>query len=465
MFQRFVIGVERGLPLPGCLGRPTPEKGFFGCFFHVGPPAQESYAYGSSVTAQDLIALFEGRGTQPGFFRESARGARVGIRTCWSSCRRGLLNSALGCVFPPAKPERAHTNDGSFGAMTTMPIPTKIACPTMAGTLAHPVGTASTSPGGGFLVAASSESTRVSIWSADGQHREEDLGCAFDCTSASIDGRGKLVAFIGPKTGQLGVFDLSERRWVGVEQESGSVAGAFDEQSRLWVVRATREGFVAELRAAETAELLASTSFGSSYFAAGGAWLQPGPRPNTALVETYSGQSEQEYYLCSFGPGGRMLAKHLPILDGDQHVFLSERARFVVSLDHEDPAVIRYTLAFEGGSTRLPWPDYDELKCEDERPGYQCAFLDETHALVSSSEGRLFVLDVASMAFASEIHVDGHAPVPMSIKYPTLAEPGLVSDLVAFGRCGAFVVALFAEGARAPAPSYVLLPVAALLGS
>lgn len=90
-------------------------------------------------------------------------------------------------------------------------------------------------------------------------------------------------------------------------------------------------------------------------------------------------------------------------------------------------------------------------------PGYHCCFLDAVHAVVGSSEGSMFVLDSANTEFLWELEVAGHAPVPLAVKYPTLAGSALVSNLIAFDRCGHSVVAFFAEGQGSPT-SYAVRP-------
>ena len=77
----------------------------------------------------------------------------------------------------------------------------------------------------------------------------------------------------------------------------------------------------------------------------------------------------------------------------------------------------------------------------------------------------MFVLDSANMDFLCELHVEGCAPVPLSVKYPTPEGPGPASDLIAFDRCGDSVLACFAESDSVPAPSYVSLLIAAILGA
>lgn len=243
------------------------------------------------------------------------------------------------------------------------------------------------------------------------------------------------------------------------------MACAFDATGRLWTVRASREGFVMELRAPGSAELLAAAPFSNAYYAAGGAALRPGASKDSALIETYSGQSEQQYHLCSLVPESRLVIEHVSSFDGDQQVFVSDEGTFAISLDHCEPSVVRYPPGFASEQTRRAWPDYDENECEDERPGYHCTFLDAAHALVSSSEGRMFLLNTAELGFASELHVAGHAPVPVSVKYPTLSTPGLASDLITFERCEDSLIAFFAENRRSSAPSYVVLPITAILAN
>lgn len=293
-----------------------------------------------------------------------------------------------------------------------MSLPINIVVPTSAGKLAHPVGAASASPGGRFLVAASSDSTRISVFSAASPEPQMlDVKRQFDCLTLAIDAHGEQLAFVERGSRRLCVFDLVSAQPAFVEHESPPVACSFDARGRLWTVRLRPEGFVMEIRAPGTAEVLAAAAFSDGYHAAGGAFLRSGTWQESVLVETYSGQSEQAFHVCTLVSENCLSIEHVPILDGNQQVFVSSDGSCAISLDHGDPAVVRYSSGFELEQSRIPWPDYDEGESEDESPGYASSFLDAVHALVSSSEGRLFLLGVEEMEFVSELHVEGHAPV------------------------------------------------------
>jgi hypothetical protein len=303
----------------------------------------------------------------------------------------------------------------------------------------------------------------MTLFSEHGRRvRSLALSHSIDCMTVSVSADGRDLAFVEPDSGALWVLDVDTGHEAEVARESAVTSCRFDVESRLWTVRALPEGFVVELRAAGTHALVASAAFGDAYFAAGGACIHRGPDSRSVLLETYSGQSEQEHYLCEWGEGARLRIQHFPALDGNESVFAAEAGELAVSFDHSDPAVVTCRIPPGEPITRVPWPDYVEEDGEDERPGYDACFLNRTHVLVGSQEGRLFVFDAPRGTFVSEIHVEGHAPVPLSEKYPSLSDQGLVSDLASFGRCGESVVAFFAGAHRASA-DYVVLPITELL--
>jgi hypothetical protein len=73
----------------------------------------------------------------------------------------------------------------------------------------------------------------------------------------------------------------------------------------------------------------------------------------------------------------------------------------------------------------LRWP-FDDM---DNQIGDVVQFVDPERALLPSTSGRLYLVDLTKMEIADEVGVHGHEPRPISEVYPNLHEPGLCSDL------------------------------------
>ncbi|MCJ8331562.1 MAG: hypothetical protein MJH11_16495 [Lentisphaeria bacterium] len=228
----------------------------------------------------------------------------------------------------------------------------------------------------------------------------------------------------------------------------------------MWSIRRESESFVVEVRSSGTWELVSQVSISDSYFADGGAEFRPEGAGNTAFIGVYSGQSEQENYLCRFD-SGTLSAQCISSMDGDQFVFAS--GENLITLDHGNCQVAR----FDGSgkcTSKIVWPDYSEDGAEDERPGYYACYLDDHHFLAGSSEGRLFVLGLDPLRIAIEVTIEGFEPVPLAERYPTLSEiEGFGSDLRYFGRCGGDIYFFFAKSHQSETHQLAIVPVLDLL--
>lgn len=345
--------------------------------------------------------------------------------------------------------------------MSKPSLETNLVTPVQSFTVPYPVDHLVASPGERYLVATSPEATVVLVLSEAGQRHELELPRPTSSLCTSIDSTGSLLAFVNADDSQLQVRYLKSGQQVTVQHHSEVVDVRFDGQGRLWTIRRGAERFVVELRAAESWEVIADSEFSDDYFREGGAWLRSSSSGEGMFVAAYSGQSEMENYLCEVKHGS-LLTRHIQAMDGDQFIFPAPDNATALTLDHEVCEIACYSSPYSTAIARLPWPDYEE--CENERPGYYGCYLDGDHFLAGSSEGRLFLIQLAPLQIKKEIQVAGHVPVPASIKYPSLADAfGLVSDLTVFGRCGDSVVAFFARDHRSPCPQLVILPIPDLI--
>jgi hypothetical protein len=109
--------------------------------------------------------------------------------------------------------------------------------------------------------------------------------------------------------------------------------------------------------------------------------------------------------------------------------FSPDGATVLVSSDLKE--LLRFS--YPGGEllSTLQWPD------EEESAGEHMAFLDQETALVSSTEGRLYIVDLRDGTLRAEVAVPAHLPRPTNELYPILAdETTLVSDLGYFHALG-----------------------------
>lgn len=338
---------------------------------------------------------------------------------------------------------------------------TNLVTPAQSSIVPHPVGHLTASPGERYLVADSSGATVVSVLSEAGQRQELELAQPTGSLCLSIDATGSFLAFANAYDNRLYLRHLKSGQQVTIQHRSEVVDVRFDGQGRLWTIRRGATRFVVELRAAESWEMLADSEFSDDYFREGSAELRPSSSGEAMFVAAYSGQSETENHLCEV-KSDSLLIRHISTMDGEQYVFPAPDGAMALTLDRETCEIACFSSPFNMELARLPWPDYEE--CEDERPGYYGCYLDDGHFLAGSSEGRLFLIQLAPFQIKKEIQVVGHIPVPASIKYPSLSDGcGLFSNLTVFGRCGNSVAAFFAENYQSPFSHLVILPIPDLI--
>jgi len=73
----------------------------------------------------------------------------------------------------------------------------------------------------------------------------------------------------------------------------------------------------------------------------------------------------------------------------------------------------------------MRWP-FDDM---DNQIGETVLFADPAYALLSSTAGRLYLINLTKMAIEDEISIRGHEPKRTSDVYPTLDNEGMCSDL------------------------------------
>jgi len=140
--------------------------------------------------------------------------------------------------------------------------------------------------------------------------------------------------------------------------------------------------------------------FGDSTFL-----LFPHPLPNSVVVWVAAGQDGQALFFAS--------------LDGETiQVNLFEEQDFI-----SPPAFSQngreFLIAADGNLYRYLYPNgpllaqMDQL-AEDEHAGENICYLDDGHALMTSTAGKMFIVDVFKMKVVDEVRIEGEDPRPVS---------------------------------------------------
>jgi hypothetical protein len=212
----------------------------------------------------------------------------------------------------------------------------------------------------------------------------------------------------------------------------------FDLQGNLWCVAPVSPSHI-ELQCREAgswavvARTILEDPFGcssSSFFVTPdpdvlGLWIAAGQDGQRVYWISRNGEIEveAEEFLCDttppmFGPSGKDL-----LVNGDYS-----------SID-------RYSFPDVEELGSCTWPLEDN---EDDCFAESIAYIDNLLALVSSRDGRLFVIDLNTMSVIHEVEVAGHEPRSCDAIYPALAEEtGLCSDISYFRSFGDSLLMIF----------------------
>jgi hypothetical protein len=140
--------------------------------------------------------------------------------------------------------------------------------------------------------------------------------------------------------------------------------------------------------------------FGDSTFL-----LFPHPLPNSVVIWAAAGQDGQVLFWASLD------GETIQVSPFDQQDFTLPPAF--------SPSGKEFLIISEGQLYRYEYPNgpllaqMDQL-AEDEYAGENICYLDDRHALVTSAEGKLFVVDVVDMKVHDEVSLVGEDPRPVS---------------------------------------------------
>jgi hypothetical protein len=140
--------------------------------------------------------------------------------------------------------------------------------------------------------------------------------------------------------------------------------------------------------------------FGDSTFL-----LFPHPVPNSAVVWAAAGQDGQVLFWAS--------------LDGETIQVNRLEEQDFTSPPAFSPSGKEFLITTDGNFYRYTYPNGPllaqmDLSAEDEYAGEDICYLDDRHALVTSAEGKLFVVDVVDMKVHDEVSLVGADPRPVS---------------------------------------------------
>lgn len=198
--------------------------------------------------------------------------------------------------------------------------------------------------------------------------------------------------------------------------------------SALWVVRYIGDGRL-ELQIRDTrtwqirrqvvlSEPAPPTSF----------YLSAHPEYEIVVVWAAAGQDGQWVYW-AYDDGDRIRVSEAPqLVETSPPEFHPSGSEFLVI---REETLVRYSFPDCNEIGALQWPE------SDHGIGYSTCYVSDRNALVSSSEGRIYLVDLGTMCISDEIYVQGHEPRPCRELYPILnGEYHLCSDLQWFVRVG-----------------------------
>ncbi|MCE9554491.1 MAG: hypothetical protein K8T91_14090 [Planctomycetes bacterium] len=160
------------------------------------------------------------------------------------------------------------------------------------------------------------------------------------------------------------------------------------------------------------------------------AFLDWHPNRSTVSIWAPAGQDGQWVFWAVLEDGHLTVSRAVAVVNTTWPAFHASGKEFVVVKD-------LYTVA------RFSFPEcalLGELEWDeslDDGLGDFCCYIADTKVAVSSTNGRLFVVDLTDMSFAGEISVAGHPPRACHELYPMLKENAeLIGDLQFFQRLG-----------------------------
>ncbi|MGO8672312.1 MAG: hypothetical protein ACLQVD_13225 [Capsulimonadaceae bacterium] len=169
--------------------------------------------------------------------------------------------------------------------------------------------------------------------------------------------------------------------------------------------------------------------------------IEPSGQPGTAFLTLTTGQEGQLVYWLEAAPE-RVGCRLEDGLEDAVYPVVAPSGSEMLALTDE-MTLSRFSVPDVALLGQCRWPGWDDMEGHEDGFGFSTAYLNDTLALVNSSQGRLFFLDVPAMQLAGEVAVEGHEPVPASTLYGAAFGDQLCTDLHHFYRHGDNLVFVF----------------------
>jgi hypothetical protein len=283
-----------------------------------------------------------------------------------------------------------------------------------------------------FYVAASVDGQRVVALTSDGhgsfidQRSVRVLNVREKPNQIALDSAGRVLAVASDR----GLFLLDTSTGEVIARDTGVFQGCHFSaaDAHLWVARPRdKHHGVVELRDARTLRINAEETlrdpFGDSAF-----MLFPNPGPLAVSIWAAAGQDGQCLFWAKADGATVSVDPFDELMEVSPPDFASDGGSFIAVVD---ASVTRYSYPDGRLLATIPWPHGEEDPIGD-----GAFFVTREKAIVTSNEGRMYMLDLKRGVILEEVAVSGHTPRPVRELYPSLAhETGLCTDM-------AFVVSL-----------------------
>ncbi len=226
---------------------------------------------------------------------------------------------------------------------------------------------------------------------------------------------GTIGAVAVAPDGQTLAWVADAQLWIGRPDEAVGVsaptaAAARWRDTALWVVGGTGLDVEVEVRD-RAGQVLRSTEF-PDMFGDSSLMLFDTAASSQLVVWVAAGQDGQESWLVE-DDGTRLSARLLPGEDQIPPAFSADGSWFVGSDDY----LTRYSWPAGVELGRLDWPD----AMTDDPAGTRLAVLPREHAAWQSENGRLLIVDLATMRFVDEVTISGYPLRTVEDFFPRLA--------------------------------------------
>lgn len=195
---------------------------------------------------------------------------------------------------------------------------------------------------------------------------------------------------------------------------SGNFIGCHAVTNYIWAANSLGDVVEVSLHDPATGELLRSTTL-EDPFGGSAVMFFAHPTAQRTVIWLAAGQDGQTAYLAN--DDGRMIrASEIPPRDHLPPTFLADGNTYLTAGDEQ----LEHRRSPTGDSiAALSWPTIEDEELEDP-PGAAIQILPGRFASWSSSNGRIFIVDIDRMKFVDELTIAGHPVRTVEELFPTL---------------------------------------------